>query len=151
MILAGISSTFPITSQVSAEDAALLEELATSRAAFCETKLMMPESVGKHVLHLIISGGSVPENLKDNVHAEAVARLARWLRWLACTMLPEVHSTVRSRKLEEGKSPEASTFATWWQSVECHIMDVCMASLANKKPDHLSLHFDGVRISKARG
>ena len=51
--------------------------------------------VGKPLLHVLISGGNLPSFLKDNVDAISVVRLARWLRWLACSLLPDVFATVR--------------------------------------------------------
>ena len=104
---------------------------------------------GKKVLHVLISGGSLPAHLKDNAAAKSVMKLARWLRWLACSMLPDVYTAIMEKKLEQGKSPEASCFATWWQGVESHIMDTCVSMLVLKNPPHLSLHFDGVRVSKS--
>ena len=106
---------------------------------------------GKKLLHILICGGSVPSALKGNAGAKSVARLARWLRWLACSLLSELFGGIRVLKTEQGKDPAASCFATWWQTIEAHILDHCVAAALRMKPQHLSLHFDGFRITKPSG
>ena len=45
--------------------------------------------------------------------------------------------------------PDASTFTYMWTAVEDYLLEACIGYMAKLRPSHLSLHFDGLRVSKS--
>lgn len=45
---------------------------------------------GKKMLHEVLFGGSGPQSLAKHAFTGRMRTLARWLRWLACTLLPDI-------------------------------------------------------------
>ena len=59
---------------------------------------------GKTILMAILNGGSVPPNFVDNPHLISLQRDARFIRWLACSQLPEFYSQVRDDRRRGSRS-----------------------------------------------
>ena len=68
----------------------------------------------------------------------------RYMRWLACTIAPRIYHKCRDDPARE--FPDASTFTFVWSAVEDMIMSAWVQHLKRLPLDHLSLHYDGVRI-----
>lgn len=77
-----------------------------------------------------------------------VAATARFLRWLACSLLPDVYAAVASSG--DDKWAEASTLAYLWQGVEDEALCSWAVWVRSKEAHHVSLHFDGVRVDHRR-
>jgi len=134
-----------LESPLPAEMLSVLERLALHRGKVCTEELQVNESTGKDILNRILNGGGIPDQLKGNEFAIDVQRLARWLRWMACTLLPEVYQSCR----EEGRRfPEASTLYFLWSAVEDVILHAWVDFVLTHPTSHLSLHFDGLRVAK---
>ena len=128
----------------------LLDKLASDRAGVCRDDLKVSEAEGKQWLHIIVNGGTPPPEMANLPFMTNLSQLGRFLRWLACSVLPDVHIALRNSKTNEKKWPEASCLSYLWNGVEDNSVQA-MASYVSRKPHtHLSLHFDGVRTDKLR-
>ena len=87
-----------------AQEVALLKTLAEDRKAFCKDCLGVEEAYGKHISMVIVNGGAVPRALEGNKAAQQLASLGKWVRWLACTMLPDVYKTLRESQAKDNHS-----------------------------------------------
>ena len=67
------------------------------------------------------------------------------MRWLACSLLPNVHSHAMS-DTSKWPWPEATTFSYLWSSVENQCLMAWTRYAASLGLKHLSLHFDGIGI-----
>jgi len=72
-------------------------------------------------------------------------KLARFLRWLACSLLPDVYAKVATDS--ERTFPEASTFYYMWTAVEDQILTAWIDHVMQHPVSHLSLHYDGIHLS----
>ena len=74
----------------------IIDRCARDRAGICrqELKVSLPE--GKRLLQQILFGRGVPISLANNQFIQGFQRAAIYLRWLACSLLPEVHACVQS-------------------------------------------------------
>ena len=128
-----------------------LKKLAYSRQEFCERDLGVSVAEGKRMVHEMLMGGSVPTMLQNVPAATAVVALARFLRWWACSAAPAIYDALREAQAGEFKKwPEASTVAHLWQGVEDHILEVMCEYACSAATRHVSLHFDGLRVDRAR-
>ena len=66
---------------------ATLQDLAANRDALISSELHEGAAIGKQVLLVTLQGGAAPDHLKTNALVKQVTRVARWLRWLACSVL----------------------------------------------------------------
>ena len=126
----------------------VLEELAHRRDDFIQ-RLQLSRSKGKDVLNAILNGGTPSEDLKENEDVRKLQRISLYLRWVACNILHEDYMSLKDQK---GKNfPSATIFSLLWHAVEDRILQ-CWSEhvlVVDPKPAHLSLHFDGLRISRA--
>ena len=126
------------------ESLQLLALLATERGQFCRDQLHTDVATGKHLLNCLINGGGVPAQWEGNPSIAAVQRLAFYLRWLACTELPEVYA----KCCEDGRRhPEVSTLFFMWSMVEDYILQKWLEFVLRYQASHVSLHFDGIRVN----
>ena len=133
------------------DELVLLRRLAYERQTVCETDLGVPASLGKKMIHQMLQGGAVPAELANNATAKGIVSLARFLRWWACSLAPHIHEVTRGRHGEDPKKwPESSTLAYVWQGLEDHILDAMVQYVEQKPTQHVSLHFDGLRVDRAR-
>ena len=66
------------------------------------------------------------------------------MRWLSCSVAPKLYKLCGDDPAR--KFPDASTFTFVWNAVEDMILSSWLAYLKRFSLDHISLHFDGVRI-----
>jgi len=130
--------------QVPTEIAATLKRCVQEREQICENDLRLGKEAGKHILNMVINGSGLPVGFTDNAFLKQLQTASRYLRWLACSLLPSVYE---SCKLNPQKTfPEASTFTYMWTAVEDTILASCVQFLLQHPVKHLSLHYDGVRV-----
>ena len=134
-----------------ADELSLLKRLSEDRGGFCRDCLGVEEAYGKHWAMVIVNGGAPPKALEKNAYAQQLANLGRWVRWLACTMLPGVLKALKEgQHAQDKKFPEASCASYMWSGVEDMVACSLAQHLRQKTGTHLSLHFDGVRVDKNR-
>lgn len=98
------------------EELSTLEELATNRSDVCHRLLNLPQELGKDLLHQVFSGSAIPAAFEKNQYIVRVARLGRFMRWLAVSIMPEIHQVLTANS--DVRSPEATCFSFMWQAVE---------------------------------
>ena len=74
-----------------------------------------------------------------------IHRVSIYLRWLACSILKEEYEELE--KNSDKPYPGATTFFYMWAAIEDAVLEHWCNLLLKKRPKHLSLHFDGVRVS----
>jgi hypothetical protein len=130
--------------QVPTEIAATLKRCVQEREQICENDLRLGKEARKHILNMVLNGSGLPVGFTDNAFLKQLQTASRYLRWLACSLLPSVYE---SCKLNPQKTfPEASTFTYMWTAVEDTILASWVQFLLQHPVKHLSLHYDGVRV-----
>ena len=126
-----------------------LEQCATNRADVCQNQLHMPADEGKHLLTSVLYGGSVPARLQGNDFMAKVQKVSVYLRWLAVSLLTAEFDEFCGDNSGK-KNPESSALAHLYMACEDAILqERCSFLMEKHQPQHMSLHFDGVRISRA--
>ena len=125
------------------EELATLDLLCDRRDEMIRLHLGPDLTAGKLLLQKALGGGQISEGHENNSLLLKVSRLARVLRWAACSVLPDVYTSYSSR---EDKRAESSTFAIFWQRAENMIICSWYSWILQHRPSHLSLHFDGIRV-----
>ncbi len=123
-----------------------LKRCAYDREVVCRDDLRTNLPGGKHVLTTVLNGSAVPPRWQENEFLLNVQRLARYLRWVACSLLPDVYETCK--KDTTRRFPEASTLFYLWTAVEDSVLSAWLDYVHKYPTTHLSLHFDGIRIQK---
>ena len=124
----------------------VLRRVATSRSDVILGALQTDDDYGKRLLRETLCGRKPPPHMKHNVFLNDVIRVGRFLRWLACSCLPETYEQIATQTT---KWAEASTFALWWQRAEDYILRAWEAAVLQFPVRHLSLHFDGLRVDRS--
>ena len=94
----------------------------------------------------VLSGSAIPEALRGVGFVKTLSSASRLLRWLACSQMPEVYA-----ELSQDSSvtwPEASTMAHLWQRCEAKCTRAWADWVLEKPVDHVSAHFDGLRVTR---
>ena len=99
---------------------------------------------GKSILLKVFNGGQPPCELSNNPFVKSLQRASLFCRWLAASSLPELH---RHFVDEARDNPGASTLFYMWTVAEDAVLDAWLEHLQAFHPSHLSLHFDGIRVS----
>ena len=124
----------------------ILRLCAEERDLVCREHLKTDPTTGKSLLTKVVNGGSIPEGFATNEFLLKVQMLAKYLRWLACTLLPEVYAACRDDPSRQ--HPEASTLFYLWTAVEATIVMVWTKYALTFGLSHISLHYDGLRCSR---
>ena len=127
-----------------------LAALASDRDKFCRDELGINEVTGKSVLHSMINGGACPEEYKAQPGAQKLRDLSRFLRWLACSLMPKEFEAIMEEKQKDKGWADATMSATLYFAIEDHSLSSLVKAVQAKDTNHLSLHFDGVRVDKTR-
>jgi len=97
----------------------------------------------------VAHGGSpqTTDNHELDSWLQQLSSAARVLRWLAVSQLPSLHEWAIAR----GKDwPENTTFAYFWHTIEDRVLTYMEKFvLEQTRPDHVSLHFDGLMCKGA--
>ena len=86
-------------------------------------------------LRLLMAGHEFYKNLQ---------RLSIYLRWLACSVLPDVYDALKG--MPDKRHPGASTLFYLYAAVEDCILQAWEGAARELRPKHMSLHFDGMRL-----
>ena len=121
-----------------------LRKVATDRSGVCKA-LGLTVKEGKEVLHSCLFGANTPVCLGTDGFMRAFQRMALFMRWTACSLLPDVYELVRTMK--EKRNPDASVLFYLYALVEDTVLQAWEDHLVSHfRPKHISLHFDGLRI-----
>ena len=123
---------------------AIMKRCAQERQAVCKQELNTSVRQGKQILHEVLFGGNASGHLPGNVFLQKLQKASIYLRWLACSLLPDVYETVLG--MSDKPNPEASTLFYLYAAAEDYILEAWEACALQHKPAHLSLHFDGIRL-----
>ena len=102
---------------------------------------------GKEMINTVLNGGSPPSALKNNEIVHGLQRISQYVRLMACNLLHDDYMSLADNK--QKTFPSSTILSLLWTSIEDMILQGWTKHLLNNpnKPKHLSLHFDGVRIS----
>ena len=134
-----------VVSTVPAEVLDAIRECAQERRNVCSEHLGVDESRGKSMLTSVFNGGSPPAGFEDNAFLKRLQKAARYMRWFACSVAPDVYSLVGDDPSRD--FPTATTFTYVWNAVEDCILSAIIKYMKQYDPTHLSLHYDGVRVA----
>lgn len=123
-----------------------LDRCVSSRDEICREDLKMSREEGKQVLTAVLYGGAIPEHLASNEFLICLSKVSLYARWLAMSLLEDEFQRFRSPPAAK-KNPDMSILAHLYLATEDFILAAWVEYLQGLKPTHLSLHFDGVRIS----
>ncbi|CAK9093350.1 Uncharacterized protein SCF082_LOCUS43912 [Durusdinium trenchii] len=124
----------------------VLTRLAESRDEICSTELNISKAEGKQLLVSILYGGAVPQKFQSNPLLTDLSKVSLYLRWLAISLLDEEFARFRSPAVSK-KNPDMSILSHLYLSIEDLVLTSWCRYLQALHPAHLSLHFDGVRVS----
>ena len=68
------------------------------------------------------------------------------MRWLACTMPPGQY--VKNLEDKDCSWPDTRTFFQLWSGCEDLMLAAMVGCAMDRQPQHMSLHFDGLRVAK---
>ena len=124
----------------------LMDRLVNDRAAVL-SQLGLHIVEGKEMINTVLNGGSPPSALKNNEIVHGLQRISQYVRWMACNLLHDDYMSLADNK--QKTFPSSTILSLLWTSIEDMILQGWTKHLLNNpnKPKHLSLHFDGVRIS----
>ena len=122
---------------------------AERRRDVCVDTLQMPESKGKQLPTAVLYGGSYPANCSGQAFLQNLSRASMYCRWLACSLLPQEYAFFSTDECGK-KNPEASVLAHLYTACEDATLSAWTHAVMERlRPTHLSLHFDGIRVSRA--
>ena len=98
------------------------------------------------VINTVSNGGSPSSNLKNHELIVGLRKISMYVRWMACNLLHEDYMSMGDKK--ETTFPTA-TMSLMWTSVEDMILRSWTEHVLSGplKPKHISMHFDGLRLS----
>ena len=121
-----------------------MEACAKKRDEIIRDELKMSRKQGKKLLHQVLFGANLPTALSGNEFMQKFQKASIYLKWLACSLLPKVYEQVSA--MEKKSNPEASTLFYLYAAVEDYVLDAWGQDLMRRRPKHVSLHFDGIRV-----
>jgi hypothetical protein len=123
-----------------------LQSIALDRAAFIRS-LGVTTSEGKQLINTVLNGGCIPDQFKTHSDMLRLHKLSLYLRWFACNALYEDYTMLGDKKSKT--FPSATALHVLWTAVEDWAIGVWAEYLLTLQPAHMSLHFDGIRVSHA--
>ncbi|CAE7834976.1 unnamed protein product [Symbiodinium sp. CCMP2592] len=126
--------------------AQLLDRLAKDRTGVLQ-QLGLNIVEGKEVINTVLNGGSPPTSLKGNAVVKGIQKISLYVRWVACNLLHADYMSLAEQK--QKTFPSSAILSLLWTSVEDRILQNWTDHILShtNQPKHLSLHFDGGRIS----
>lgn len=128
----------------------VLAKIAESRDEICSAELKISKAEGKQLLVSILYGGAVPQKFQSSPLLTNLSKLSLYLRWLAISLLDEEFARFRSPAVNK-KNPDMSILSHLYLITEDLVLTSWCQYLQTLQPAHLSLHFDGVRVSPIEG
>lgn len=102
---------------------------------------------GKKLLVSIFYGGATPERLRSSQFVQNLQRASVFCRWLAMSLFTDEYKCFASAESKK-KNPDSSILSHLYFALEDHILTSwCEYIQKEVGPEHLSLHFDGVRLN----
>ena len=99
-------------------------------------------------LNLEVAGGAaIPDQFQGNEYLQSLQAEAKLLRWLAISLLPSgLYDAVSANP--KHRWPEATMVYLMWSGFEDAVLAAMAETIQSLAPPHMSLHFDGVRVSR---
>lgn len=129
---------------------AILEKCAQSRDEICVDVLRKSKTEGKQILTAVLYGGAVPEEFRSSELLRSLHKVSIYSRWLAISLLETEFERFRSADVNK-KNPDMSILSHLYLAAEDCVLTAWTEYLLSLNPAHLSLHFDGVRVSPIEG
>ena len=103
--------------------------------------------VQKKALNIAIANGKVvPSEFEDKGYLCSLSAEARVLRWMSSWLQKDIYHESKAKR----QWPEAYMFYLLWTMVEDDLLHAMTEFLDPSACQHLSLHFDGLRVDKGR-
>ena len=119
-------------------------------ACCCNYRLTLQEE-GKALLIKIFNGASIPDSVQHGkAFLQSLSKAALYLRWAVVLMFPDEYARFQEPDAEKN-NPEASLLSHLYYIVEDVVLSAMADVLLQGSPKHLSLHYDGVRVSRPEG
>eukprot|EP00438_Fugacium_kawagutii_P034932 Skav206393 [mRNA] locus=scaffold834:643982:646531:- [translate_table: standard] len=128
------------------EAAQALRRWVGSRADVCRDELKLTGQEGKKLVTALLSGATPRNSHAEIPFVKDIQRASIYLRWLACSVLAADYDELEKRG--DKPFPGATTFFHMWTAAEDFVLEAWCEFLLLKRPTHLSLHFEGVRINE---
>ena len=128
---------------------AAFAQCRSQRTKVCADVLQLPLHVGKELLVSILYGGHVSGKLVRHDFVQSLQRASMYCKWAAASSLPEEFASFVEDTTK--KNPDSSVLAYLYMAAEDYVLSHWCDHLLTFSPTHLSLHFDGVRISPLQG
>ena len=125
---------------------ATLDRCASCRDQVCVEELKGNCEEGKKILTAVLYGGAIPAHLESNQFLVQLSKASLYARWVAMSLLEEEFQRIRSPTVSK-KNPDMSILSHLYLAAEDYILTSWVAFLQKFNPEHLSLRFDGVRVS----
>eukprot|EP00435_Cladocopium_sp_Y103_P028911 s785_g7.t1 len=123
-----------------------LDRCVSDRDKVCSDELRTTREEGKQILTAVLYGGAIPQHLAGNQFLVRLSKVSLYMRWLAISLLEDEFHRFRSPSVNK-KNPDMSILSHLYLAAEDCILTAWVTFLETLKPLHLSLHFDGVRVS----
>ena len=147
-LLAQLQQRLQLTPSLPEDVQKTLDACVSDRDSVCRDTLKVSVAEGKQTLVSILYGAAPPEKPEDPTFIANVQKLSLYMRWLAVMLLPEEFEAFKSNGK---KNPDASTLAHLYMALEDVILTHwCEYVMSQHHPQHLSLHYDGIRVSLGR-
>eukprot|EP00435_Cladocopium_sp_Y103_P006661 s2897_g2.t1 len=125
----------------------IMQRVRDDRTKLCEEDLGLSVPEGKRIVTAVFRGSALPaaHAQKDALHR--LQKASRWYRWAAASLLPEEY--IRLCADTSKRNPKVSVLSLLFCACEDYILTRWIHFLnAKYRFQHMSLHFDGVRVSK---
>ncbi|CAE8607642.1 unnamed protein product [Polarella glacialis] len=123
----------------------VISDCAHRREQVCRDDLQTDISTGKQLLHSVLHGGLLKTPHESNVFLQKLQKASIYLRWLACSIMPDAYEFYCNQP--DKKFPECTVLQHLCTIVEDHIMEALTDFIRYHPVQHLSLHFDGIRLN----
>ncbi|CAE8656395.1 unnamed protein product [Polarella glacialis] len=123
----------------------VISDCAHRREQVCRVDLQTDISTGKQLLHSVLHGGLLKTPHESNVFLQKLQKASIYLRWLACSIMPDAYEFYCNQP--DKKFPECTVLQHLCTIVEDHIMEALTDFIRHHPVQHLSLHFDGIRLN----
>ena len=121
-----------------------LDEVTNRRAEILQ-KLGEQPVEGKEIINTVLNGGTPPSHLREHDLIKKLQQISIYIRWMACNLLYSDYQLLKNVKHKT--LPAATIMSQMWYAVEDMILQAWTEHALIGIPKHLSLHFDGIRIS----
>ena len=124
----------------------LMDRFVKDRAGVLK-ELSLHTVEGKEMINTVLNGGRPPTSLRNNEIVQGLQKNSLYVRWMACNLLHADYMSLADNK--QKTFPSSTILSLLWTSVEDRILQSWTDHVLTRttKPKHLSLHFDGIRIS----